>query len=112
MMNTGDMRKRLIASGYEYKQRRVDEDRAAQEAAMHAGSSWRAKTEANKIVADRIGTADHPEIDVLNLPFSTDMPKVPEVMRPQSCAPLLFLPFPLSPPPVYLFIFLGSSHSI
>ena len=74
MENTGDMRKRLIASGHEMKEKIKREQANLDRHVEDKSKSWRQRTQQKKVVADRLGESEDIQIDVLN-PSATNTPR-------------------------------------
>ena len=70
MGNTGDMRKRLIASGHEMKEKIKREQSSLNRTVEDKSKSWRQRTQQKKVVEDRLGESETIQIDVLD-PLAT-----------------------------------------
>mmetsp|Transcript_16766 Transcript_16766/g.43479 ORF Transcript_16766/g.43479 Transcript_16766/m.43479 type:complete len:693 (+) Transcript_16766:72-2150(+) len=81
MENTHDMRKRLIASGQEFKQMNAQKQHDVETNTKQAGQAWRTKANANKVASDRLSSNANTRVDILNPSASTTpnvTPRVPE----------------------------------
>lgn len=81
MKNTHDMRKRLIASGQEFKQMNAQKQHDVETNTKQAGQAWRTKANANKVASDRLSSNANTRVDILNPSASTTpnvTPRVPE----------------------------------
>lgn len=66
MENTGDMRKRLIASGHELRERNRQVEKASLHVEANTSTSWQQRAQTNRLVLDRVAESEALEIDILN----------------------------------------------